>query len=85
MHNAPKNDPTKPFGSGSISMNPDALMSEVQASQLLCISVRTLQGWRLRGGSPPYIKLGRGVRYRRRDLIIWMEDKTFVSTSQAPS
>jgi len=62
--------------------DPDGLLNEAQTSLLLCLSVRTLQGWRLRGGGPVYVKTGRSVRYRRRDLIDWIEAQTVHSTSQ---
>ena len=65
-----------------IPTDPDALLNESQASQLLGVSVRTLQGWRLRGGSPVYVKVGRCVRYRRRDLVSWVDENSYSSTSQ---
>jgi hypothetical protein len=51
----------------------DALLSEVQASDLLCLSMRTLQAWRGRSIGPPFIKAGRVVRYRFGDLVAWIE------------
>ncbi len=51
----------------------DALLLEVQASDLLCLSMRTLQAWRAKGIGPPFIKAGRAVRYRRGDLVAWIE------------
>ncbi len=61
--------------------DPDALLTEAQAGSFLNLSVRTLQAWRLRGGSPCYVKCGRAVRYRRRDLVDWMDANTMTSTS----
>ena len=48
---------------------------------LLGLSVRTLEGLRLRGGGPPYIKLLRSVRYRRSDGLAWAAGKLRRSTS----
>jgi hypothetical protein len=43
--------------------------------------VRTLEGLRLRGGEPPYVKLFRSVRYRRGDGLAWAAGKLRRSTS----
>ena len=51
----------------------DALLTEVQAADLLSLSVRTLQAWRAKGFGPPYVRAGRAIRYRRRDLLAWTE------------
>jgi hypothetical protein len=45
-------------------------------------SVRTLQAWRIRIAGPAFVQVGRAVRYRRRDLIAWIEANT-VSPSRA--
>lgn len=65
----------------SIPTDLDALMGETQAAELACVSVRTLQTWRLKGGGPRFAKLGRVVRYRRRDIIEWVEGHLANSTS----
>ena len=63
--------------------DPDTLMPEAEAARLLAVSQRTLQAWRLRGGGPLFVKAGRAVRYRRRDLISWMDANAVASTSEA--
>ncbi|MBD3678668.1 MAG: helix-turn-helix domain-containing protein [Rhodobacteraceae bacterium] len=61
----------------------DRLMDEREAANLLCYSVRALQNWRHRGGGPRFVKVsGRSVRYRRRDLLAWIEEHTIANTSQ---
>ena len=61
----------------------DSLIDERKAADILCYSVRALQNWRCRGGGPRFIKVsGRSVRYRRRDLLAWIEERTVSSTSQ---
>jgi hypothetical protein len=40
-----------------IPRDPDALMFGAEMAYLLGLSVRTLEGLRLRGGGPPYVKL----------------------------
>lgn len=50
----------------------DSLLPEVHASELLGLSSRTLQAWRARNEGPPFVRAGRAIRYRRRDLIGWI-------------
>lgn len=65
-----------------IPTDPDAVLSEAQASVLTGRPVRTLQGYRLRGGGPKFCKIGRSVGYRRRDLVEWIDANTVCSTSE---
>ena len=44
-------------------------------------SERTLQGWRSRGFGPRFLKLGRRIVYRRRDLDAWLAGRERASTS----
>lgn len=63
--------------------DPDQLLNEKQAASFLCYSQRALQNWRLRGGGPQYVKVSaRSVRYRRRDLTEWIENRLRRHTSQ---
>lgn len=59
--------------------DPDTLLREQDAADLLNLSVRTLQSWRIRMVGPPFIQVGRAVRYRRRDLIAWIDANTMGS------
>ena len=58
------------------TIDPDALLTELQVSELLGLSVRTLQSWRVRRAGPRFVQAGRAIRYRRRDLIDWIEANT---------
>lgn len=61
----------------------DQLMDEREAASILCYSVRALQNWRHRGGGPQFVKVSaRSVRYRRRDLLAWVESRIVANTSQ---
>jgi len=51
----------------------------VQAADLLSLSVRTLQAWRTRAFGPAFVRAGRAVRYRRRDLFAWVDANTVIS------
>ena len=56
--------------------DPEALLMEVHAAKFLSLSVRTLQAWRLRGDGPAYVRAGRAIRYRRSDLVAWINENT---------
>ena len=58
----------------------DALLTEVQAADLLRLSIRTLQAWRTKEFGPAFIRAGRAVRYRHRDLVTWIEANTVSPT-----
>jgi DNA-binding transcriptional MerR regulator len=60
----------------------DALLAEVYAAELLGLSSRTLQAWRTKGIGPAFVRAGRAVRYRRRDLIAWMDANTVLSKKE---
>jgi hypothetical protein len=68
----------------SKTIDAEALLTEVEAADFLRLSVRTLQAWRLRIAGPAFVQVGRAVRYRRRDLIAWIEANT-VSPSRVSS
>lgn len=48
-------------------------LSTRQAAELLGLSPRTLERYRGSGEGPPFMRMGRGVRYSRADLDAWME------------
>lgn len=53
------------------------------AAELLRVSRRTIEAWRLRGGGPRFVRVGRAVRYRVRDIEDWIELGERTSTSDA--
>lgn len=62
--------------------NSPHLLSEKQVSTWSGISVKTLQGMRIRGHGIPFIKIGRLVRYDPEQIHAFMEKQTKISTSQ---
>ena len=52
------------------------MLTPQEVSQLIKISVSTLENWRMQGRGPKFIKLGGGprghVRYRQQDVEDWM-------------
>ena len=65
----------------AIPVHPSSLLTEVQVGEVLNISIRTLQAWRLRGGGPRFVKISSMVRYRNDDLAAFIEARTVSSTS----
>ena len=57
------------------------LLTENDVADLLNLSVRTLQQWRVSGVGPRFIKIGRAVRYRRPDIDAWVIHNSRTSTS----
>lgn len=60
----------------------DGFLDERQVASLICHSVRTIQKWRVSGQGPDFFKLGRSVRYRRSEVIAWVEERRRAHTSQ---
>ena len=56
---------------------PVALLTEEQTAQLLSLSIRTLQAWRLREAGPRFVRAGRAIRYRRSDVDQWIAANTY--------
>lgn len=62
-----------PFHLRPTALEPDALVTEIDAADFLRLSVRTLQAWRHQRHGPAFVRAGRAIRYRRADLIAWIE------------
>lgn len=54
-----------------------------QAARYLGVSPRTLEDWRQTGGGPRFLKLGRAVRYRIKELDQFAEERLFANTSES--
>ncbi|MDD2325429.1 MAG: DNA-binding protein [Alphaproteobacteria bacterium] len=62
----------------------ETLLTEQQAAAFIGHETRTLQKWRVAGNGPVYVNFSRrSVRYRRRDLLAFVEAHTCTSTSDA--
>ena len=60
----------------------ELLLPPKDAANFLRVSVSFLAKARMRGDGPPYVKLGRSVRYRESDLVHWMKSRLRLSTSE---
>lgn len=59
------------------------LQTESDVAEILNVSVRTLQQWRVSGFGPRFIKVGRAVRYRLSDVQDWIDRNIHRSTSDS--
>lgn len=60
----------------------DRLLMQGEAAELLRLSPRTLERFRLEGTGPRYAKLGRRIVYRASDLETWIAARERHSTSE---
>jgi excisionase family DNA binding protein len=65
----------------STTHDPDQLLTEREAAELLRQTVKTLQARRVTGGGCQYVKLGRSVRYRRQDVHDYIKSSLRTSTT----
>ena len=49
------------------------IMTGQQVAELLQVSPRTLEEWRQTRSGPPWRRMGRHVRYLRREVLAWFE------------
>ncbi|NYH95421.1 helix-turn-helix transcriptional regulator [Novosphingobium marinum] len=66
--------PTSPFG--------NSLANEVQTAEALDVAPNTLAKWRITGEGPPFLKIGRSVRYDPADVQQWLASRKVRSTSE---
>ena len=59
------------------------LLTPPELADLLGIPEATLAQWRYRHVGPPYVKVGRHIRYRVEDIEAWVEAQT-VTPEDAP-
>jgi predicted DNA-binding transcriptional regulator AlpA len=60
----------------------DRLLTPTEAANFLRLSLSWLAKARMRGDGPPFIKLGRSIRYSETALRLWMRAQQRLSTSQ---
>jgi len=69
--------------STTLNKGNNRLLTEKEVAAFLNLSCSWLQHKRLSGGSIPYIKCGRAIRYRLDEVRAYIEKNTRVSTSQS--
>jgi excisionase family DNA binding protein len=51
----------------------EPLLSTDEVSRVLVVPAGTLANWRWMGSGPPFLRIGRHVRYRRSDVEEWID------------
>jgi predicted DNA-binding transcriptional regulator AlpA len=59
------------------------LLTAKDAAAVLKLSLSWLAKARMRGDGPPYIKIGKSIRYSDAALLQWMQSRQRASTSEA--
>lgn len=49
-------------------------IDETSVAELLGVSKATVRGWRYRGAGPPFYKAEGGVRYKKSEVVAWLEE-----------
>ena len=62
-------------------MQANTFYNQPEAAELLRLSERTLERWRVEGIGPPFRRFGRRVVYAKTDLESWADSRLFTSTS----
>lgn len=52
---------------------PPRLLSAQEVAEYLGVPITTIYTWRHRSQGPPGLRVGRHLRYRRRDVEAWIE------------
>jgi predicted DNA-binding transcriptional regulator AlpA len=60
----------------------EQLLTPKEATQFLRVSSSWLAKARMRGDGPPYVKLGRSIRYTETGILQWMRSRQRLSTSE---
>jgi hypothetical protein len=63
------------------SADPPIFLDQNATAELLGLSSRTLERFRLEGRGPAFRKFGRRVLYAKSDILTWADRRTFTSTS----
>jgi predicted DNA-binding transcriptional regulator AlpA len=58
------------------------LVTQRQAAEMLCLSERTLERFRVSGSGPKFVRMGKSVRYRLSDVEAWIASRVVGSTSE---
>jgi hypothetical protein len=65
-----------------ITIGIERLLTSNEAAARLRVSMSWLAKARMRGDGPPYIKVGRSIRYTEAGLVQWTKSRQRLSTSE---
>jgi len=74
------------FRSGAaneVKMQDTPYLTQNEAAEVLRISPRSLERFRVEGTGPKFCRAGRRILYRQSDIQAWLESRCFTSTSEA--
>ncbi len=54
----------------------DQLLNDREFAAYCDLAERTPAVWRVRGDGPPFVKIGRNVRYKKSDVDAWLDERT---------
>ena len=63
-----------PLGMDATTQISATFLTQREVAELLRLPERTLEDWRLTHTGPPYLKLGRHVRYDVQDVLAWVQE-----------
>ena len=52
----------------------EEIMSRPKTAEFLDVTVGTMATWAYRGTGPRYYRVGKHVRYRKADVLAWLEE-----------
>ena len=62
------------------------LLKQSEVAEVLGVSPRSVEGWRLSGRGPRFVRLSsRAIRYRPEDVDAWIAERVRRSTSDRPT
>jgi predicted DNA-binding transcriptional regulator AlpA len=71
---------------GAVTQKPSVpattVLTPKETAKLIRFSLSWLAKARMRGDGPPYIKLGRSIRYTEAAVLQWMKSRQRLSTSE---
>ncbi len=65
----------------SVTQIEEHLLTELELSARIRVAVATLRRWRWSGDGPPFVHVGRCVRYDPAHIRAWLDSRTRRSTS----
>ena len=64
-----------------MSTDDNIVVSAVTVGTMIGVSPKTLANWRCQGKGPPFLKIGRLIRYRKSAILEWLSIHELSSTS----
>jgi predicted DNA-binding transcriptional regulator AlpA len=63
-------------------MTEKQFIDDCECASIGKFQVQTFRNWRHKGIGPPYVKIGRSVRYDKAELIAWLESHKITPENQ---